>query len=99
VRVTCYKWAHASGIFTGRDSTAQREEFLRLRNAGMGRVEAANRTKTDKRTAQDWDKGIRQFSGGRLYPDGRVVKYDTKAVLANVKNPPRLYGRNDQEGL
>jgi len=31
VRVTCYKWAHASGIFTGRDSTAQRDEFLRLR--------------------------------------------------------------------
>jgi IS30 family transposase len=99
VRVTCYKWAHAAGIFTGRDVSAQRDEFLRLRKFGMSRAEAAQRTNIDKRTAQDWDKGIRQFSGGRIYPDGRVVRYDQKAVLANVKVPRRVYERNDQEGL
>jgi len=99
VRVTCYKWAHAAGIFTGRDVSAQREEFLALRKAGVSRLEAAERTHTDKRSALDWDKGIRQFSGGRLYPDGRVVKYDTKAVVANVKSPRDIYPRDDQVGL
>jgi IS30 family transposase len=99
VRVTCHKWAHAAGIFTGRDVSAQRDEFLRLRKSGMSRAEAAHQVDIDKRTAQDWDKGIRQFSGGRLYPDGRVVRYDQKAVLANVKLPRNVYGRNDLEGL
>lgn len=99
VRVTCYKWAYAAGIFTGRDTSAQRDEFLALRKAGISRSEAGERTHTDKRTAQDWEKGIRQFSGGRLYPDGRVVRYDTKAVVANVKSPRGIYARDDQVGL
>lgn len=34
VRVTCYKWAYAAGIFTERDVSAQRDEFLALRSAG-----------------------------------------------------------------
>ncbi len=99
VPVTCYKWAYAAGIFTGRDVSGQREEFLALRKAGTSRGEAAERTNTDKRTAQDWDKGIRQFSGGRLYPDGRVVKYDMKTVVANVRSPRDVYARDDQVGL
>src|SRR5665213_964604 len=99
VRVTCYKWAYAAGIFTGRDVVAQRDEFLALRKDGLSRAEAAERTNTDKRRALDFDKGIRTFSGGRLYPDGRVVRYDTKAVVANVKSPRDVYQRDDQVGL
>jgi IS30 family transposase len=99
VRVTCYKWAYAAGIFTGRDVVAQRDEFLALRKDGLSRAEAAERTNTDKRRALDFDKGIRSFSGGRLYPDGRVVRYDTKAVVANVKSPRDVYQRDDQVGL
>jgi len=91
VRVTCYKWAHQAGIFTGKDVSDKREEFLRLRSEGVSRRQAAEQVGVDKRTAQDWDKGIRQFYGGRVYPDGRVVKYRPAEILANVKNPRNTY--------
>lgn len=95
VRVTCYKWAHQAGIFTGKDVIEQRDEFLRLRSEGVSRRDAAAQVGVDKRSAQDWDKGIRQFYGGRVYPDGRVVKYRPAQILANVKSPRNAYGRND----
>jgi transposase-like protein len=98
VRVTCYKWAHHAGIFTGKDVSDERQEFLRLRSEGVSRREAAEQVGVDKRTAQDWDKGIRQFYGGRVYPDGRVVKYRPAEILANVKNPRNNYGHNDNRG-
>ncbi len=87
VRVTCYKWAHQAGIFTGKDTTAQREEFLGLRAEGLSRAQAAARVGVDKRNAQDWDKGIRVFYGGR------VVRYGQAAILANVKTPRTAYTR------
>jgi IS30 family transposase len=99
VRVTCYKWAHQAGIFTGKDASDQRQEFLRLRSEGASRREAAKQVGVDKRTAQDWDKGIRQFYGGRVYPDGRVVKYRPAEILANVKKPRNTYGHNDNRGM
>jgi len=34
-RITCYKWAHQAGIFTGKSADAQRQEFLRLRGEGQ----------------------------------------------------------------
>src|SRR4029079_431409 len=99
VRVTCYKWAHQAGIFTGKDVSDKREEFLRLRSEGVSRRQAAEQVGVDKRTAQDWDKGIRQFYGGRVYPDGRVVKYRPAEILANVKNPRTTYGHNDNRDV
>lgn len=99
VRVTCYKWAHQAGIFTGKDVTAQREEFLRLRAEGLSRAQAAARVGVDKRRAQDWDKGIRQFYGGRVYPDGRVVRYGQAGILANVKTPRTAYTRGVPDDL
>ena len=99
VRVTCYKWAHQAGIFTGKDVSDKREEFLRLRSEGVSRRQAAEEVGVDKRTAQDWDKGIRQFYGGRVYPDGRVVKYRPAEILANVKNPRNTYGHNDNRDV
>jgi transposase, IS30 family len=98
VRVTCYKWAHQAGIFTGKDVSDQRVEFLRLRSEGVSRRDAAEQVGVDTRSAQDWDKGIRQFYGGRVYPDGRVVKYRSAEILANVKNPRTAYGHNDNRG-
>jgi transposase, IS30 family len=38
----------------------------------------------NKRSGQDWDKGIRQFVGGRIYPDGRVVRYGPTATAAET---------------
>lgn len=93
VRVTCYKWAHQAGIFTGTDTRAQRARFLDLRAAGLSRGEAATQVGVDKRSAQDWDKGITQVTGGRRYPDGRVVRYNSAAILGSVKNPRDTYTR------
>jgi hypothetical protein len=93
VRVTCYKWAHQAGIFTGKDLRAQRARFERLRADGVPRAEAARQVGVDKRSAQDWDKGITQFTGGRIRSDGRVLRYRQSAILANVKRPRDAYTR------
>jgi transposase, IS30 family len=38
-----------------------------------------------------WDKGIRQFSGGRVHADGTVVTYGTSEKIAAVKRPRSTY--------
>lgn len=99
VRVTCYKWAHQAGIFTGRNVDAQRDEFLKLRSDGLSRAEAAEQVGADKRSAQDWDKGIRQFYGGRVYPDGRVVTYPYAEKINKVKRPRKTYLKSERNEL
>lgn len=76
-RVTCYKWAHQAGIFTSeaRRVNPRRERFLQLRADGMTRAEAAAVVRADPRSAADWDRGITIIHRGRVYPDGRVVRY------------------------
>ena len=74
-RVTCYVWAHKAGIFAAEYADARRQEFLRLRRDGVSRREAALQLGIEAHQALDWDKGIRVFSKGRVYPDGRVVLY------------------------
>ena len=76
-RVTCYQWAHKAGIFTSesRRVNPRRERFLQLRAGGMTRSEAAAVVGADRRSAADWDRGITIIHRGRVYPDGRVVRY------------------------
>jgi len=76
-RVTCYAWAHKAGIFTSeaRKVNPRKEEFLRLRGQGLTRSQAARRVNADARSATDWDKGITIIHRGRIYPDGRIVRY------------------------
>jgi transposase, IS30 family len=99
VRVTCYKWAHQAGIFTGKSIEPQRVEFLRLRRAGKTRAEAAAAVGADQRSAHDWDKGIRVFYGGRVYPDGRIVRYRPEQILAGVKSPRTVYVQGQRVDL
>ena len=42
---------------------------------GLTRAEARARVGADNRSATDWDKGITIINRGRIYPDGRVVRY------------------------
>jgi IS30 family transposase len=76
-RVTCYAWAHKAGIFTSaaRKVNPRKEEFMRLRGQGLTRSQAARRFNADARSATDWDKGITIIHRGRIYPDGRIVRY------------------------
>ncbi len=76
-RPTAYAWARKAGISTSeaRRVNPRREEFLRLRAAGLTRAEARARVGADARSATDWDKGITIISRGRVYPDGRIVHY------------------------
>jgi transposase-like protein len=67
VRVTCYIWVDQAGIFTGLNVDKKRDVCLELRAEGLGRAEAAEQAGVDRRTAQDFDKGIRQLDGGRSY--------------------------------
>ncbi|WP_228003296.1 IS30 family transposase [Nocardia australiensis] len=63
----------------------------------MTRAQAAQRVGADKRSAADWDKGITIIHRGRVYPDGRVVRYP-EPILAGVNSPrtaPVLGGKID----
>jgi transposase-like protein len=81
-RVTCSAWAHEAGIFTSeaRKVNPRREEFLRLRAEGLTRAQARARVGADQRSATDWDKGIQIINRGRVYPDGRVVRYPQRTI-------------------
>ncbi|WP_431951365.1 IS30 family transposase [Nocardia lijiangensis] len=52
----------------------------------MARAQAARQVGADKRSAADWDKGITIIHRGRIYPDGRVVRYPDP-ILTGVKSP------------
>jgi IS30 family transposase len=62
-------------------------------------MESAALIGIDKCSAQDWDKCISQITGGRRYPDGRVVRYRQAAILANVKTPRNAYTRGTPADL
>jgi IS30 family transposase len=90
--VTCYAWAYKAGVRTSEAHRVnpRREEFLRLRAAGLTRAEARERVGADRRSATDWDKGITIINRGRVYRDGRVVRYPlpARSTLSGV-TPPR----------
>lgn len=98
-RVSCYVWAPKAGIFMAAYSDAKRQEFLRLRREGVSRREAAGRLGIEAHQALDWDNGIRVFSKGRIYPDGRIVLYRPAEIRANVKNPRTAWVQGERVAL
>ena len=97
--VTAYSWAHRGGIFTSDDANERKKEFFRLRDQGIGRAEAARRLGIEAHQASDWDRGIRSFAKGRIYPDGRVVLYNQDEILANVRKPRTTWAQGEHIGL
>lgn len=78
---TAFGWARRAGV-RGRGKPRRpghpgRAEYERLRAAGVRRGEAAARAGVHERTAEDWDRGIRQIGHSRLHPDGRRIDYKT----------------------
>jgi IS30 family transposase len=98
-RVTCYAWAYKAGIRTSeaRKVNPRREEFMRLRAEGLTRAEARARVGAAHRSATDWDKGITIINRGRVYPDGRVVRYpeSTLAGVTPTRTARAIGGRID----
>lgn len=94
-RITCYSWAYQAGIRTSeaRKVNPRKEEFLRLRAQGLTRAQARARVGADARSATDWDKGITIINRGRIYPDGRVVRYpDPILTGVNAQRKMRAIG-------
>ena len=94
-RVTGYAWAHRAGIFTSDDANERKAKFLRLRAAGVPRADAARQLGIEQHQAMDWDRGIRSFAKGRIYPDGRVVLYNQDEILANVRRPRTTWAQGE----
>ncbi len=80
-RFTAAAWARKAGVRgrgkTGTSGHPGRAEYERLRAAGVRRREAAAQAGVHERTADDWDRGIRQIGHSRLHPDGRRIDYKT----------------------
>jgi transposase, IS30 family len=74
-RSTCYKWIRNAGLARRRADQPSREDFLRLRETGHSRRDAARALGIHRTTAAEWDNGVRKTGSGRIYPDGRVVDY------------------------
>ena len=95
-RNTCYRWMQKAGLARKRADGPQREDFRRLRDAGMSRGEAARSLGIHRTTAEEWDVGIRKRKNGRLYPGGRIVDYtrgvSTPPTAAGIAGPVQFPG-------
>lgn len=98
-RVTGYAWAHRAGIFTSDDANKRKAKFLQLRNDGATRADAAKQLGIEQHQAMDWDRGIRSFAKGRVYPDGRVVLYNQNEILASVRRPRTTWAQGEHIAL
>jgi IS30 family transposase len=78
-RHTAAGWCRAAGLASSRRYPGHpgRQEYDRLRAAGVGQRAAAAQVGVHRRTAQDWDKGVRHTGNARFHPDGRRVDYST----------------------
>ncbi|WP_423185006.1 IS30 family transposase [Arthrobacter sp. NyZ413] len=72
---TCHNWARAAGIRSVRVTVGKRQEFFRLRAAGVGRREATAAVGVDRKTAYLWDNGIVQAKGKLVHPETAAVDY------------------------
>ncbi|MEU3796073.1 IS30 family transposase, partial [Streptomyces fructofermentans] len=93
-RSTAAAWCRKAGIRgLGKGSPGAhpgRTEYERLRAAGVGRREAAAQAGVHPRTAQDWDKGIRQIGHSRLHPDGFLIDYKTGVNTNSGRTEPSV---------
>lgn len=92
-RNTAAAWARKAGVRgrgkPGKGGHPGRAEYERLRASGVRRRIAAAQVGINERTARDWDQGIRQIGHKRLYPDGRLIDYNTGVitVLTSTEAP------------
>jgi len=80
----CRDWARKAGIDGKRAITARRETYLRLRSEGMHRIQAARQVGVTAKTGKYWDLGIRRTTNGLIYPDGRVIRYNSEMTRTQL---------------
>ncbi|MFT4043194.1 MAG: helix-turn-helix domain-containing protein [Gordonia sp. (in: high G+C Gram-positive bacteria)] len=68
-----------------RSKPEAKRRYLELIEQGWSVKRAAGEVGVNERTARDWRKGIRQIHNTRIYPDGRVVDYNTGTVYKNSR--------------
>ena len=71
----------------GQEGESTQGRVLAPSGRGPHPAEAAARVNADKRSAIDWDKGITIVHRGRIYPDGRIVRYPEPTLKGMT--PPR----------
>lgn len=99
-RGSVYAWLREAGLKAAtpegpgsghrRAEHPAKSEYLRLRGAGLSNAVAARKVGINPRTGRDWHQGIRHTANARIYPDGRVIDYNTgmtrkKATLARLE--------------
>lgn len=80
-------WLRSAGIpaaVPGGPGSGQRRpehpvkgEYRRLRSQGVSNNAASGMVGIHPRTGRDWHRGIRHTSNARIYPDGRIIDYNT----------------------
>jgi IS30 family transposase len=99
-RNTAFAWARRAGIRSRRLDRPhpRRDEYKRLRTAGVSRRKAAEQVGVHERTAKDWDYGVRRTKNTRTYPDGRHVDYNTGVTtIVEPRCPQVAAARLDQQ--
>ncbi|MFJ2809299.1 IS30 family transposase, partial [Kitasatospora sp. NPDC087271] len=88
---TAFSWARKAGrrsLGPPRRHSG-RDEYERLRAAGVARRIAARQAGVNERTARDWDQGVRKTRHTRTYADGRRVDYRAGTVtMSGVTKAP-----------
>ena len=56
-----------------RGKAQARARFIELMEAGWSITRAAEEVGVNRRTGQDWHRGVRKVNNTRIHPDGRVV--------------------------
>jgi transposase, IS30 family len=81
-RNTAFGWARQAGQRSERlpRRHPRRDEYERLRAAGVARRVAARQAGVNERTAKDWDWGVKKTATTRAYADGRRVDYGAGTV-------------------
>lgn len=99
---TCAAWVRKAGMKgQGKPSAGHhpgREEFFRLRKAGVSRRKAAVAVGIHLRTAEEWDQGIRKSGGDAFIPTAgwwttNVVWPPLPLPLLRLKLPQSRYWR------
>jgi len=72
---------------TVRAKPEARERFLQLREQGWSTARAAREVGVNRRTAEDWVRGVRKAGNTRTYPDGTVVDSGTGTRYLTFMTP------------